>query len=172
MTEVENNKMIIFKYRQINNHKIIGKNFLLPKGIYIYFNPDNSRQKYIIWNSSYIYITNHEKIFWKRLNRDIPFKVEEQKIYLINFCNHPSMVDVFLKKLREQEEFEEYEVDYYALSPQHENDIGYFYYKKFNSFITFENYDLCTCGSESWIEFDEENNLLNKIKISTNWFYY
>ena len=167
-----NNEIIILKDRHIRNNKIYGLNYVAPAGIYIYYNPNSLDTKFVIWNPSEIYTTNNEKIFWLKLNRDIPAKLEEQKIYLINFCNQPSMVDEFLEKLRGQEQFEEYEVDYYALSPEHENDIGYFKYKKFNSFITFVKYDLCTCGSDSWIEFNEENSLLNKMKIYTSWFYY
>ena len=166
------NEIIILKDRHIRNNKIYGLNYLAPTGIYIYYNPTSSCTKFVIWNVSEIYTTNNEKIFWLKLNRDIPAKLKEQKIYLINFCNQTSMIDEFLEKLRVQEQFEENEVDFYSLTPEHENDIGYFYYNKFGSFITFVKYDLCTCGSDSWIEFNEENNLHNKIRIFTNRFYY
>ena len=86
-TEIENNEMIILKDRHVQNNKIYGLDRYAPKGIYIYYNPESSNPKYIIWNSCEIYTTNNEKIFWKKLNRDTPSKVSEEEIYLINFCS-------------------------------------------------------------------------------------
>ncbi len=136
-TEIENNEMIILKDRHILNNKIYGYDFSAPKGIYIYYNPEDS--EYTILMPLEIFTTNNETIFWKLLDRNIP-KVSEQNIYLINICSQDNTKNFI--KFREK-------------LNQH-----------------FENYDLCTCGSDGWIEFVDENNFINKLKIRTNSFYY
>ena len=173
-TEIQNNEMVLIKERHIRNNKIYGNNHLASKGIYIYYNLESSNPKYIIWNSYEIFTTNNEKIFWKKLNRDIPDKVSEQKFYLINFCSQDNTknFDKFLERLKLQNDFEEIEVDFYCESAENENNLAYFNYRKYDSFVTIVNYDLCNCGSDGWIEFIDENNFINKLKITTNWFYY
>ena len=172
-TEIENNEMIILKDRHVQNNKIYGLDHYAPKGIYIYYNPESSNPKYIIWNSCEIYTTNNEKIFWKKLNRDTPSKVSEEEIYLINFCSQDNTsIYKFLEKLRQQNAFEEKDIDFCYAEAENKNNLAYFKYVKYNSFVTFVNYDLCTCGSDGWIEFNDENNFINKLKIRTNWFYY
>lgn len=168
-TEIENNEMIVFKERHMLHNKIYGRNYTGPAGIYIYYNPEIS--EFVIWTHHKIFTTSNEKLFWKKLNEGILAKIPEQKIYIINFCIVHNANNEFFEKLRKQNNFEEMEVDY-CTTEGHENEIGYYNYTKYDSFVTFEILKWCTCGSDSWIDFTDENKFINKCKVLIDWFYY
>ena len=148
-TEIENNEMIIIKERHILNNKIYGRNYSVPPGIYIFYNPEYSNPEFIIWTYYQIFTTNNEKLFWEKFNENILAKVPSQKIYIVNFCSVINDNNEFLVELRKQNRFEELDVDFNSVEG-HENEIGYFNYLKYGSFVTFELFDLCRCGSDGW----------------------
>ncbi len=171
-TEIENGRMVIYKQRHLADNQVCGRNHSAPGGIYIYYNPESSSPKYVICTPSEIFTTSNEKLFWLKLSRDIPAKVSSQKIYLIQFCSETPAILQFLEKLRKQNAFVEMEVDRSFITPEFENDIAYFNYTKYDSLVTFAEYEICKCGSDSWIPFEEENTFTTKQKIRKSWFYY
>lgn len=169
-TKIENKEMVILKDRHIIHNKIYGRDYYAPCGTYIYYNPDFLNPKYVICTYYQTFTTNNEKLFWEKFNENILLKVSSQEVYIVNLCSAKNN-NKFLEKLRKQNYFEELAVDFYS-EEGHENDIGYFNYLKYGSFVTFELYDLCICGSDGWIEFTDENKFVNKCKVLTGWFYY
>lgn len=166
--ELENGKMIIYKLRSQQGTKIVGTNYCVPKdNVYIYYNSESWKGiKYVIYTSENIYATNNKNKYWDIL-KNLIFKEKVSNLIIINYCLEPNGNNELYDYLMNDSDFNESAVDFYC---ENENYLFSFEYMKTD--ICFEKTDICLCGSDSWVAYENENYILFNYKLIMNNFYY